>query len=466
MEQPTRRRAVISALAVVAVGLLASGCNWYQLGNVSGHTADNPVDTITPANAPTLTSEFTLTTGPKFGGPIEAEAEVNGVVYAASYDITTGSGTGQTPTLFAFSADGTTGCRGTPITCSPLWTASLVGSNSLNSRFHLAVNNGVVYTNGGLGLEAFDAAGKTNCSGSPKVCKPLWQASVNWDNGAPTVSNGIVFATSGGALEAFDANGSTNCSRSPKICAPLWTAPVSASVAVVTVSGGIAYLQSSAGGTFGTIVALDANGKTGCSGTPEVCTPLWEYALTEPLDSDTYVSVSGTTLYVGSLLIVSDMPPDVQGSLQAFDANGVSDSSGTPVVCSPLWTSPDTFPTPSPVVVGDGFAFWTPFSRIQGGHFAAFDADGCSNTECNPVWTSSIVADPVAVGGSVVYASDGTNVYAFDAGGTVGCTASVCDPLWSTNRPIGSTAIGNAIVANGTLYVSTGSRKVVAYGLP
>jgi hypothetical protein len=475
--QLMRQRAVLVCLVSMAVGLLASGCDWYGFANLSTHAADNPEDTVTPASVSTLTSKFTLSIGAKANGPIAVGAVVNGVLYAASSDITIGSGTGQTPTLYAFSANGTTRCGGTPITCSPLWTASLAGSN-WQGFFKPAVTNGVVYVNGGLGLEAFDAAGRTKCSGTPKVCHPLWQASVNWDNstyGTPTVLNGVVFVTSSGNLEAFDANGTTNCSGSPKVCSSLWTAPVSADASVVTVAGGIAYLPSSTGGTFGSIVALDANGKTGCSGTPTVCTPLWEYPLPEPLNnadsaSNNYVSVSGTTLYVGTLEIVSMRPPQIQGSLEAFDAGGTSNCTGTPKVCTPEWTSPDNFPTGNPAVVGDGFAFWAP-GVANVGNFAAFYANGCSNTECNPVWRASIAADPVAVGGSVLFASDSTNVYAFDAGGSAGCAGSVCSPLWSTNRPAGSIMIQNAVVANGTLYVSTQHAsstvgEVLAYGLP
>jgi hypothetical protein len=201
---------------------------------------------------------------------------------------------------------------------------------------------------------------------------------------------------------------------------------------------------------------------------------LWEYPLTEPLaDSDSvsnnYVSVSGTTLYIGTLQILSNKPPEIRGSLQAFDAGGVSNCTGTPKACSPLWTSPDSFPTLNPAVAGDGFAFWAP-GVANIGNFAAFDANGCSNTVCSPVWRASIAADPVAIGGSVLYASDSLNVYAFDAGGSTECAGSVCSPLWSTNRPSGSVDIQNAIVANGTLYVAgqatSGAAKVFAYGLP
>ncbi len=388
---------------------------------------------------------------------------MNGVLYAASQS-------DLSPTLYAFSANGMAGCASTPITCTPLWTASL-GAPRYGVDYELAVANGGVYVNGGPGLEAFDAAGNTNCSGTPVVCQPLWQASVNWTNGVPTVANGTVFATvQGGDLEAFDANGIANCSGSPKVCSPMWTSHISSSSDIVNVSNGFAYVQSSLGGTYGSVVTLDATGNTDCGGSPKVCSPLWEYPLTDKVSG---VSVSGTTLYVGTGRIVSLMPFEDEGSLLAYDANGVIGCSGTPKLCSPIWTS-NSYPSGGLPIVGDGSAFVPPIGATT---FAVFDANGSRNCSgppvvCNPVWTSSIDSDPVAIGGSVLYAiGDGLNVYAFDATGTHGCAMSVCRPLWSTGRPNGSVVITNAIVANGMVYVTTqdsssGIGEVLVYGLP
>jgi hypothetical protein len=456
MKRLVSRRSLSGFLALLAVGLLASGCDWSQFGFSSSHNGDNAFETsISPANASTLTLKFTSLAGTGPNGPIAAEAEVNGVLFAASYSIPLGFG--FAPTLYAFSADGTTGCGSGPMTCAALWTASL-GTND-QFDYTLAVSNGVVYVNGGPGLEAFDAAGHTNCSGTPDVCQPLWQASVTWNDGAPTVSNGAVFVTSNGDLEAFDASGNMNCSGTPKVCSPIWISHISSNSTVVTVSNGIAYVLSNSGGTFGTVVALDANGNSGCTGAPKVCAPLWEYALIDQAsESGNYVSVSGSTLYVGNSRVVSIHPLTIEGSLQAFDANGADGCSGTPKICSPVWTSPT--PSGGPPVVGDGFSFPPPVGSTP---FAAFDANGSKR------WTSSIPATPLAIGGSVLYASDSSNVYAFDANGSTGCTNSACSPLWSTNRPNGSVVVQNAIVANGMLYVATqetsGIGEILAYGL-
>lgn len=230
---------------------------------------------------------------------------------------------GDTPTLYAFSASGTSGCSGTPITCSPLWTASLGASNSPD--YYLTVGGGVVYVDGGAGLEAFDATGQKNCSGTPIVCQPLWQASVIAGE-VPTLSYGYVYASSSGGLDAFDANGTTNCSGSPTVCTPVWTSSVGQGP--VAISGGMAYVSHGS-----EIAALDATGNTNCSGTPKVCTPLWNYAPTFPAGngSDTLPVVFNNTLYTEGWTALSRT--SFEGALEAFDATGVNGCSGPAVPC-------------------------------------------------------------------------------------------------------------------------------------
>ena len=95
-------------------------------------------------------------------------AVANGVVFVGSDD----------HKLYAFDAAGTTSCSGTPKTCTPLWTAT---TGDKCSR-HRSCRGGVVYVGSDDGkLYAFDATGTTNCSGTPKMCAPLWTA----DLGAP-----------------------------------------------------------------------------------------------------------------------------------------------------------------------------------------------------------------------------------------------------------------------------------------
>jgi hypothetical protein len=229
----------------------------------------------------------------------------------------------------------------------------------------------------------------------------------------------------------------------------------------VAVSAGIAYaVYDSKVNGFGAI-ALDANGSRNCSGVPKVCNPLWYYVTAYDASSWNgpylgYPIVLGSMLYIGTGGLVH--PAQVQGNLEAFDANGVNNCAGSPNTdCSPIWTSPNGYTGWSPLVAGDSTVFQPP--PVPGFQFAAFVANGSNSTS---PWVSSIDASPLAVGGSTLYASNGINVYAFDAGGSAGCSESVCSPLWSAP---GSNAIG----ANGKVYVSTtnpsGAGEIVAYGL-
>jgi hypothetical protein len=425
-------------LAVFAVGLLASGCDWNELAANPGLNGDNAADTaITPSNVSTLTEQFVASDGST--GAVTPRAVVNGTLYVS-----------DAAGLEAYSATGSSGCSGTPTTCSPLWSYPGI---SVPTSGGVAVLNGVLYVTTATALEAFDASGHTNCAGTPAACSPLWHATLSSPS-APTVSNGMVYLTASGTLDAFDASGVTDCSGG--VCAPEWTS--SSATGPVAISAGIAYVVGGSG-----VVALDATGSRGCSGTPKVCTPLWTYptpAQSLPggppeqgnLPVRGYPVVSGTTLYVESF---AGLGVYMQGGLEGFDANGVADCGGTPVVCSPEWSG--GAPTLLPPLVANGVAF---SGASTGSPFAAFE-DGGSQ------WLSSSGGgEPVAVGGSVLYAVGSDGVSAFDAAGSAGCSGDApktCSPLWSAPGT-------GAIVANGTLYVSTtnasGGGEIVAYGLP
>jgi outer membrane protein assembly factor BamB len=110
------------------------------------------------------------------------------------------------------------------------WTGTTGGIESSSP----AVANGVVYVGSDDGkLYAFDAAGATNCAGSPKTCAPLWTATTGEAVSlSPAVANGVVYVTATDLppgspavtrLHAFDAAGSISCLGSPKTCSPLWS---------------------------------------------------------------------------------------------------------------------------------------------------------------------------------------------------------------------------------------------------
>jgi outer membrane protein assembly factor BamB len=321
-----------------------------------------------------------------------------------------GSGDGK---FYAFSATGTSGCTGTPTLCSPLWTATTGGP----VRSSPAVVNGVVYVSSDDGnLYAFDAAGTANCSGTPKTCRPLWTANTGESGGsysAPTVADGVVYVGSiDDDLYAFDAAGITNCSGTAKTCRPLWTANTGQGiVSSPTVANGVVYVGTGES-LFGpgAIEAYDAAGATNCSGTPKTCSPLWSDATA--MGAESTPAVTNGILYDGTL----------DGHLYAFDAGGNTNCSGTPRTCNPLWIATAGMP-------------------------------------------GQLVSSP-AVANGVVYAGSGdASLYAFDAAGITGCsgTPKSCSPLWSAVT--GAGVYSSPAVANGMVYVGSIGHSLYAYGL-
>ncbi len=444
------------AVAALAVAALAfGGCDWPMSAFDAALTHASFDHNINQANASTIRQLF-ISPG-QFGPPVES----NGVVYAA--DTVAPAETGGY--LEAFDANGTTNCSGTPNACSPLWTGQITGGNGSAP----AVAKGVVYvttspmnTTAGS-LYAFDANGVTNCSGTPKVCQPLWTAPAGASTApAPTVANGVVYVSSDMGnhdLEAFDANGSTNCAGTPKVCQPLWTA--SAGGSIPAVANGVVYVSSAPFSTIpGTLYAFSANGTTNCSGTPTTCVPLWSAAMgTTSTQVPPSPAVSGGVVYDES----------ADGTLYAFDAGGDTNCSGTPTTCTPSWTAalsagPQYGSSPA---VANGVVYAT------GGNLEAFDANGTTNCAgtpktCTPLWsynvTGSVGLSSPSVANGLVFigsgtgsSSSGSNFMAFDANGKTDCsgTPAVCNPLW-TGATTGLQE-GSAAVANGKIYVADNS---------
>jgi outer membrane protein assembly factor BamB len=156
---------------------------------------------------------------------------------------------------------------------------------------------------------AFDAAGAEQCSGVPATCEPLWTA----PTGDPILSmlataNGIVYAASEfGRVLAFDAGGTINCSGSPTSCTPLWSGQFSgrADFTALAIANGVLYIgaetgpDAPSGDDHGAVLAFDANGVTGCSGTPTNCNPLVE------LPTDRYIN-GGSPAVVNGRVYVGD----------------------------------------------------------------------------------------------------------------------------------------------------------------
>jgi plastocyanin len=140
--------------------------------------------------------------------------------------------------VYAFDASGVTNCSGTPKTCQPLWRASVAGSAP-------AVSSGSVFTFVSQVLNAYDLNGVKNCSGTPLICKPEWSSAAligKSFRGVPVAADGRVFVgDSSGGIQAYDAAGATNCSGAPLICMPLWRTTVWSGSPVMAIAGGRIY---------------------------------------------------------------------------------------------------------------------------------------------------------------------------------------------------------------------------------
>jgi outer membrane protein assembly factor BamB/plastocyanin len=179
-------------------------------------------------------------------GTARSPVDANGMVYVPTDD----------SHVYAFDASGVSNCSGSPKTCLPLWSAAITAgvedvAESVGSLF--------VWGNDGK-LSVYDALGSTNCSGSPTTCQPLWTAQAgtfSQSRSGPVVSDGRVYvSTDSGAIFAFDASGVTKCSGSPKVCQPLWLAPITSGYSAAIAAGdGLVYTTDFGG----QILALDAS---------------------------------------------------------------------------------------------------------------------------------------------------------------------------------------------------------------
>jgi hypothetical protein len=104
--------------------------NWAKFHFDPANSGLNPYENVIgPANVSGLKTAWTTNVTSAVGN---SPAVANGVVYVGSVQ-------GK---LYAFSAVGTTGCSGTPKTCTPLWTGTSPSNTTYASP---AVANGMVY---------------------------------------------------------------------------------------------------------------------------------------------------------------------------------------------------------------------------------------------------------------------------------------------------------------------------------
>jgi outer membrane protein assembly factor BamB len=348
----------------------------------------------------------------------------------------------------------------------------------------MTIANGKVFVTDAEGVQAYDAAGKQNCtvSGTARTCAPLWATSTHTATGpgftpgpgSPAVTNGILYVpgygdglalSQGGAyVAAFDPAGSTGCSGSPKVCAPMWTTTGppggTANAGSPTIANGVIYIAN------GTLYAFDAAGSKNCPGAPKVCAPLWTAATS---NNPTYSApaVANGTVYVGSW----------DSKLYAFDAAGTANcSTTTPKTCTPLWTAA----TPSSIGGTPAVARGVVYTVSGNGTLSAFDAAGSNHCSgpvtaktCSPLWSSApggtgyvTSSSPAVANGVVYFSSTNGGTYGYDAAGSKNCTVSgsakTCSPLWG--GVTGKIGGGSPAAVNGVLFINvSGNATIYAY---
>jgi PQQ-like domain len=482
VSRPSRLNGAVVVVGVLVSAVLLSGCDWYGYRGNAAHTGESAGEkVIGVGNVATLGERWTTSEGDPVDNVIGRDPVVaGGRLYA---DEANGI-------LAAYDARGVDNCAGSPKECQPVWKAHTGGGTP-------AVVGGVVYDAVGGALSAYDAAGSTGCSGTPPTCQPVWTASVGDHAAAPEVTGGIVYVTGvvfpDVVLFAFDAAGQQGCTGTPKVCAPLWTAIVeedgndnAAGGSSPAVANGRVFVP----GGDNTVYVFDAAGQHNCGGTPKSCSALWTATVPLPCSSNSSpCDISVPAVANGVLYVTADAHDSVTsepaGGLYAFDAAGTTSCGGSPKKCSPLWRS--TSPTLFAPAVANGVVYTVSYAHGEGHRLRAYDAagvEGCTGVPkiCAPLWTSTTDLVPVgnegltptdgltsapAVANGVAYVVGidhmicGTfctvipHLFAFDGSGAQGCAGipKQCAPLFDKAGAQDIKTFSEPVVANGTLYV-------------
>jgi outer membrane protein assembly factor BamB len=434
--KPARSRAILVCALTATAALLLSGCNvWWMSNYGPDRRGVNPAERrISTGNVATLQLERTLpdaSTPPIVGG---------GMVFSGS--------AGFPFRVEAFPATGSS--------TTPVWTGETIGAVS-----DLVYSGRVLYAvTFASRLYAFDAAAGT----------PLWSATNV--AGEPVIVNGTLFisAERDGGLQAFDADGTvtdgtTTCSGTPKVCTPVWTA---AQAGDVSVANGLVYVAGVSDG-FARVAVYDAAGVDRCGGSPRTCEPVF---VADTQETDIFLEIAAPMIADGKLYAGVDSGDETgaSGQLYVFDAQGAQGCVNR--TCEALFTI-ETDGVQSPpasdaatVYVVDRF-FSDP--DVIGSDVAAPAAtrrntlrafDGTTQR-----WSAPDAVGNVAIGNGVLFVGlTNGHLAAFDAAGAANCSGAptTCAPLWTS--PEGG-AMNEPVVVNGRVYVADGD-VVRQYGLP
>jgi outer membrane protein assembly factor BamB len=201
------------------------------------------------------------------------------------------------------------------------------------------------------------------------------------------------------------------------------------------------------------------------------CAPVWTVNL-EAEQSGPAIAAGGL-VYVFETFVVPLPPPELdfgQGRVRALSAETGAD----------VWQAELAWDFPPGgdaqvygIAVADGTLYVAGTRQMRSGNgvLEAYDADGCGQTRCEPLWSAPLptfsgaadLAWPV-VAGDVVYAASPGAIVAYDADG---CDAPTCTPL--AEIPLDDTLVRELSVSAGHVLAVTddlaGSHTLTALGL-
>ena len=268
---------------------------------------------------------------------------------------------------------------------------------------------------------------------------------------SPAVANGVVYIGSRNSGQLFAY--AVGCGAGGSICQPLWSATTDnwwISSSPAIYSHGSSR-QVIIGGAGGKLWAFDADGVTNCSGTAptRTCTALWT--------GQTGAAITGSPAVYNGVVYVGSNDKKVY----AFDPN-VCGTTGAS--CAPLWTGTTTGMIHSSPAVAPAVSGGNPFVYVASddGTLYAWDAVACSSAggSCLPLWTATpsggVLYSPAVANGLVYIADAYWHLDAYDAAGRPPhCTGSpkTCTPLWQSGT--GANIQASPAVANGVVYLES-----------
>jgi outer membrane protein assembly factor BamB len=170
-----------------------------------------------------------------------------------------------------------------------------------------------------------------------------------------------------------------------------------------------------------------------------------------------WVGIMGDLVDFSSPAVVNGVVyiASLDGNLYAFNANGCGQSS-----CNPLWvgTMNSNFSSLSSPAVVNGMVY----VGSEDHKLYVFAAAGCGHNTCPPLWTGStggsVFSSPLVAGNVVYIGSEDHRFYAFPANG---CGRSTCTPLWTGNT--GGAIDSSPALGNGVVYVGSQDGKLYTF---